>query len=299
MKPSAAFANPYFVLVMASLFWGGNAIAGKLASLDWQPFTITFTRWVLVAVLVLPFASEHIRKDWGTIKSNWKILALLSAFSMALFNLLMYLALHFTSAINVSIEQASMPAMIMLANFLFLSQRITLLQLVGLVSSIVGVLVICTGGEVTSLLDQGVNRGDAYMLLACAFYAAYTFGLRWKPDLHWLSFIWVLAIGASAMSLPWAAWEWRNTTFTMPGVTGWLVLVYIIIFPTIVSQIFYARGVQLIGGNRAGLFINLVPIFGSLLAILILRETFHYFHGVGLVMVVGGIMLAERYANRQ
>jgi len=298
MRPAGAFDNPYFVLVMATLFWGGNAIAGKLAAEDWQPFTVTFTRWLVVAIILIPFAKQHIRNDWQVIKKNWLILCLLSAFSMALFNLLMYLALHFTSAINVSIEQASMPAMIMLANFLILSQRIRLLQMIGLLSSIVGVLIICTGGEVASLLEQGVNRGDAYMLLACAFYAAYTFGLRWKPDLHWLSFIWVLAIGATAMSLPWAAWEWQTTEISMPGPIGWVVLLYIIIFPTIVSQIFYARGVQLIGGNRAGLFINLVPIFGSLLAILILREKFHYYHGIGLILVVGGIMLAERFASR-
>ncbi len=297
MRPASAFNNPYFVLVMATLFWGGNAIAGKLASQDWQPFTVTLTRWLIVAIILIPFAKDHIRKDWPVIRKNWLVLCLLSAFSMALFNLLMYLALHFTSAINVSIEQASMPAMIMLANFLILSQRISFLQMIGLLASIIGVLIICTGGDISSLFRHGVNRGDAYMLLACAFYAAYTFGLRWRPDLHWLSFIWVLAIGASAMSLPWAAWEWQTTGISMPGVTGWLVLVYIVVFPTIVSQIFYARGVQLIGGNRAGLFINLVPIFGSLLAILILREKFHFFHGIGLILVVGGIMLAERFAS--
>ena len=297
MRPASAFNNPYFVLVMATLFWGGNAIAGKLASQDWQPFTVTFTRWLIVAIVLIPFAKDHIRKDWPVIRKNWVVLCLLSAFSMALFNLLMYLALHFTSAINVSIEQASMPAMIMLANFLILSQRISFLQMIGLLASIIGVLIICTGGDISSLFRHGVNRGDAYMLLACAFYAAYTFGLRWRPDLHWLSFIWVLAVGASAMSLPWAAWEWQTTGISMPGMTGWLVLVYIVVFPTIVSQIFYARGVQLIGGNRAGLFINLVPIFGSLLAILILREKFHFFHGIGLILVVGGIMLAERFAS--
>ena len=297
MRRASAFNNPYFVLVMATLFWGGNAIAGKLASQDWQPFTVTLTRWLIVAIILIPFAKDHIRKDWPVIRKNWLVLCLLSAFSMALFNLLMYLALHFTSAINVSIEQASMPAMIMLANFLILSQRISFLQMIGLLASIIGVLIICTGGDISSLFRHGVNRGDAYMLLACAFYAAYTFGLRWRPDLHWLSFIWVLAIGASAMSLPWAAWEWQTTGISMPGVTGWLVLVYIVVFPTIVSQIFYARGVQLIGGNRAGLFINLVPIFGSLLAILILREKFHFFHGIGLILVVGGIMLAERFAS--
>ena len=184
MRPASAFNNPYFVLVMATLFWGGNAIAGKLESQDWQPFTVTLTRWLIVAIILIPFAKDHIRKDWPVIRKNWLVLCLLSAFSMALFNLLMYLALHFTSAINVSIEQASMPAMIMLANFLILSQRISFLQMIGLLASIIGVLIICTGGDISSLFRHGVNRGDAYMLLACAFYAAYTFGLRWRPDLH-------------------------------------------------------------------------------------------------------------------
>ena len=292
----SVFNNAYVLLTLATLLWGGNSVAGKLASFDWQPFTITSARWLLTAFLLLPFAWPHLKRDWQILTTNWKTLAALGAFGMALFNLLMYLALNHTSAINVSIEQASMPVMIMLANFVLFSQRTSALQITGLICSIVGVLVTTTGGKPWLFFTEGLNFGDAVMLLACVFYAGYTIGLRWRPKVHWLTFIWMISVSAFAMTVPFFVWEIQQQPFTLPPAKGWLVVGYVIIFPTIVSQIFYARGVELIGGNRAGQFINLVPIFGSLLAILILNEKFHWYHAAGLIMVVGGIWLAEKYA---
>ncbi len=298
MKPSSAFNNAYFVLVLAPLLWGGNAVAGKLASLDWQPFTITCIRWFLTTLVLIPFAARPIYRDRAIVREKWLTLFLLGGVGMSMFNLLMYTALHHTSAINVSIEQASMPAMIMLANFFIMSQRVTWLQIVGLALSILGVLITTTKGAPMLFFEQGLNRGDAIMLLACVFYAAYTFGLRWRPDIHWLSFMLAVAVSATIMTSPFALWEWSNNPVALPGARGWTVMLYIIIFPTIVSQIAYARGVELIGSNRAGLFINLVPIFGSLLAVIILREHFKSYHALGLVLVVGGIMLAEKFASK-
>ena len=292
----SVFNNAYVLLTLATLLWGGNSVAGKLASFDWQPFTITSARWLLTAFLLLPFAWPHLKRDWQILTTDWKTLAALGAFGMALFNLLMYLALNHTSAINVSIEQASMPVMIMLANFVLFSQRTSALQITGLICSIVGVLVTTTGGKPWLFFTEGLNFGDAVMLLACVFYAGYTIGLRWRPKVHWLTFIWMISVSAFAMTIPFFVWEIQQQPFTVPPAKGWLVVGYVIIFPTIVSQIFYARGVELIGGNRAGQFINLVPIFGSLLAILILNEKFHWYHAAGLIMVVGGIWLAEKYA---
>ena len=292
----AVFNNAYILLTMATLLWGGNSVAGKLASYDWQPFTITSVRWLLTSIVLLPFVWPHLKHDWPTLKARWPVLVALGAFGMALFNLLMYLALNHTTAINVSIEQASMPVMIMLANFFLFSQRTSTLQIIGLVCSITGVLVTTTGGKPWLFFTEGLNFGDAIMMLACVFYAAYTIGLRWRPNIHWLSFIWMISISAFAMTIPFLLWELHKQPLSIPGPKAWLVVVYIIAFPTIVSQIFYARGVELIGGNRAGQFINLVPIFGSFLAIIILKESFHWFHAVGLIMVVGGIWLAEKFA---
>lgn len=298
MKPSNAFNNAYFVLVLAPLLWGGNAVAGKLASLDWQPYTITCIRWLLTVIVLVPFAARPIYRDWQVVREKWLTLFLLGGVGMSMFNLLMYTALHHTTAINVSIEQASMPAMIMLANFFIMSQRVTSLQIVGLALSIFGVLYTTTKGAPSLFFEQGLNRGDAIMLLACAFYAAYTFGLRWRPKIHWLSFMLAVAISASVVTFPFALWEWTNNPVPLPGPRGWTVMLYIIIFPTILSQIAYARGVELIGSNRAGLFINLVPIFGSILAVIILGEHFESYHALGLILVVGGIMLAERFSSK-
>lgn len=296
MKAGAAFHSAYGLLVLATLMWGGNAVAGKLAVLDWQPWTITGLRWLLTTLLLLPFALQPLRNDRAVLRKTWPRLFLLGAFGMGLFNLLMYLAANHTTAINISILQASMPVMIMLANFFILSQRVTGLQIVGLLVSTLGVLITTTKGDPLAFFSKGLNYGDAIMLVACVFYAAYTFGLRWKPAVHWLSFMWLISLGAFCMTIPFALWELQQATFTVPGLRGWLVMAYVIIFPTIVAQISYARGVELLGSNRAGLFINLVPIFGSILAVLVLRENFKLYHAAGLVMVIGGIMLAERFS---
>lgn len=305
MKPAHAFNNAHFVLVLAPLFWGGNSVAGKLASLDWQPFTITALRWFLTAIVIFPFALKYLRRDFTVLRESWVILFALGGIGMSMFSLLMYLALHYTSAINVAIEQAAIPALIMLANFIVLSQRVTILQIVGLACCVVGVLITTTLGNPLSFFSDGLNHGDAIMLLACMFYAGYTFGLRWRPKIHWLSFMWVISVSAFLVTIPFTLWEWQQTgtalvsnNLLQPGIRGWAVIAYIIIFPTIVGQICYARGVELIGGNRAGLFINLVPIFGAILAVLVLGESFKTYHAIGLLMVIGGIAFAERFSEK-
>ena len=286
------------MLVIAPLLWGGNAVAGRLAAAYWEPFTLTSIRWGVASIILLPFAWRPLIEDWPVLKRSWPVLFVLGAFGMSLFNLFMYLALKHTTAINASIEQASMPIFIMLLNFIFLSQRVRVLQLVGVSVTLVGVLLTATAGEPLKFFTNGLNRGDAIMLLASVFYALYTFGLRWRPKVHWMSFMWVISISAFIMTIPFASWELSRSSFELPSYPGWLILIYVVIFPTVISQLAYARGVELIGSNRAGLFINLVPIFGSLLAVLIVGERFQWFHAAGLVLVLGGIALAERNAGR-
>ncbi|NND89640.1 MAG: DMT family transporter [Granulosicoccus sp.] len=291
--------NAYLLLIIAPLMWGGNSVAGRLATEDWQPFTVTSLRWLLTCVFLLPFAIGPLRRDWPLLRQNLWLMFSLGAGGMAMFNLLMYWSLNYTTAINVSIEQASMPVFIMLANFIILSQRVRWMQIVGLLLTLFGVLVTATAGEPARFFTEGLNRGDAIMLFGCLFYAAYTFGLRWRPAIHWMSFMWMIALSAFIMTIPFASWELSQGEFTMPGIKGWLVLLYVLIFPTVISQLAYARGVELLGSNRAGLFVNLVPIFGSLLAVLILGERFHWYHLAGLLLVLAGIALAERAAGRQ
>lgn len=282
--------------MLATLGWGGNAVAGKLATDGWEPFTLTCLRWFLVTLVLLPFAWKPMWSDRAIIARRWWYFLIVCGFPMGLFNLLMFLALNYTTAINVSIEQASMPLFIILANYAVMSQRVSSLQMVGVFVSILGVLVTSTHGKPLMLVENGLNKGDAIMLLACFFYATYTFALRWKPKVHWMSFIWMIAAGACLISVPFAFYESSTVDVSVLGKGEWFILIYVVIIPSIVCQLCFARGVELLGGNRAGLFINLVPLFGSLLAVLIIGEQFQWFHAVGLIMVVGGIMLAERFA---
>jgi len=291
-------SNAWILLTLAPLLWGGNAVAGKIAAAEWLPFTFTSLRWGCATLVLLPLAWRPLQHDWPLVRQNLVLLFLLGGVGMCLFNLSMYLALNYTSAINVSIEQAAIPVLIMAANFLFLSQQVKAWQAFGLTVSIVGVFVTVTQGDPLSFFASGLNRGDALMLLASVFYAAYSFGLRWRPTIHWLSFMLVISVSAFIVTLPFAGWELTQQSQAMPGMQGFLVLLYVAIFPTIFSQIAWARGVELIGANRAGLFINLVPIFGSMLAVLIIGEQFRWYHALGLIMVIGGIVVAERAARR-
>ena len=252
----------------------------------------------MVALVLLPFAWRPLQQERQII-SEHRWLLLLLGMLLGGFNLCMYLALNYTSAINVSIEQASMPVLIMLFNFLLLQQRVRAIQIAGLLLTIIGIIVTATEGEPWLLLSSSVNRGDIWMMIGCVFYAAYSFALKWRPTMDWVAFMWMLSVGAFVISLPLAVYELVQLPLLPLTVNGLAILGYVVIFPSILGQIFYARGVELIGANRAGVFINLVPIFGALLAVLVLGEMFRWFHMAGILLVLGGILLAERVAPRQ
>jgi len=289
-------ANANVLLVTAALMWSGNAIAGKMAVGEWESFTLTMFRWLFTLLFLLPFVWRHLQRDWPVLRQNMLLLLAMGACGMGAFHLCLYTALHYTSAINASIEQSLMPVLIILANFLIFKQRVRTWQLVGVALSICGAVVTATHGQPWDFFRGAMNRGDAIMLLGALFYAGYTISLRWRPSVNWLSFLFVVGCGAMLVCLPLSLWEINAKGFTPPSTKGWLVLLYTIIFATMVSQLAFARGVVMIGANRAGLFINLVPVFSSVLAVLLIGETFQLYHAIGMVLVVGGILLAERSA---
>jgi drug/metabolite transporter (DMT)-like permease len=236
--------------------------------------------------------------DWPETRRHLPFLFVLGSVGFTLFNAALYSALTMTSAINVSIEQAAIPMVIFLVNFLLFSQRATWLQLLGLVLSIIGVALTASHGDLTRLAELDVNLGDALMVAAVIVYAGYTVALRFKPAIHWKSLMIVLAASALVSSLPFVAWEMRaGLHLSRHARLG--VVAYTALFPSVLSQIFYIRGVEMIGANRAGLFINAVPIFGTLLSILILGEAFHLYHATAMAMVLGGIWMAEASARRR
>ena len=294
-RPDSAawFANAYLLLVLTSLFWAGNAIAGKLAAGVLTPVTLTFVRWLCACALIGWIARHHVRRDLSVIRRHWRLLFALGSLGFCAFNLLIYLALHYTTAINITIEQSCLPVLIIALNYLAFRQKITSLQVIGIVISIAGVAVTATHGDPFAVLASGVNRGDALMMGAIALYGGYTVALRYRPAMHWLSMLFALAVSALIFATPFYLWEGVTGGFVMPGPHGWAIIAYTAVFPSTLAQLFFLRGVELIGPNRAAVLINLVPIFGAGLAVVLLGEAFRLYHLAGLVLVLGGIALAE------
>ena len=292
-------ANPYALLTLTTLLWAGNAIAGKLAAGVISPVALTFARWLIACVAFYFFARPHLNKDWPTVRRHLPLLFALGALGFSAFNFGLYGALHYTTAINVTIEQSAMPVLIIFANYLFFSMRITALQGVGVLLTIIGVLVTATRGSPLAVFEAGVNRGDAIMMLAVFLYGSYTVALRFRPDIHWTTLMFALTCSATVFAVPFYAVEILRDGFRMPGPEAWAIIAYTAIFPSMVSQMFFIRGVAMLGANRASLFINLVPIFGAILAVLILGEAFRLYHLAGLALVLGGIAMAERFAEHR
>ncbi len=288
----------YIYLVLTTLFWGANAIAGKLAVGEISPMLLTSVRWLLAVTLLMSFAWPQIRRDMPMIRKHWPVMAALGATGFACFNIALYSALEFTSAINVVILQAGMPLVIFIANFLIFRIPVTAGQVIGFFLTVAGVMTVASGGDIRQLLTLTLNRGDAIMLLAVLIYGGYTVALRYRPVLHWQSMMAVMATSAFLFSLPFTGWEIAVGRVIWPGPEGLAIAAYTAIFPSLISQVLFIQANGLIGSNRAGLFVNLVPIFGTILSVVVLRETLHIYHILALVLVMSGIALAERVKRK-
>jgi drug/metabolite transporter (DMT)-like permease len=288
----------YVFLLLTTLFWGGNSVAGKLAVGHVSPMILVTLRWVLALAVLGVIGWRQFVVDWPRIRRHLPLLCALAACGLTFFNVLFYTALIYTTAINVSIEQAGMPVLIILINFLLFRMRATWLQLVGILVTMVGVAITACHGDPRQLLALRVNVGDGMMLIAVLLYSSYTVFLRFKPDIHWKSLMLTLAFFSFVTALPFALWEIGKGAAIYPDLAGWAICFYVALFPSAIAQILYIRGNELIGGNRAGLFINLVPIFGTLLSVVLIGESFQSYHAIALALVLGGIWLAEHSGRK-
>lgn len=296
-KPSI-YTNPFLLLSLTALLWSGNAIAGKLGAGHVSPFLLTWLRWVIASSILILLSLNHLKRDRTIILQHWKFLFLLGAFGFSIFNSLMYLALNHTTAINVAIEQASMPLIVFVLNYILFKTRVTKYQVIGFLITLIGVAITVTRGNVFDIMNQSPNVGDLLMLAAVVFYGIYSVLLRSKPNIHPLSFLSVLGIAALITTTPLMLYESYIGNTIWPDARGWSVVLYASIFPSVLAQLFWILGLDKIGSNRGGLFINLVPIFGSILAVFILGEKFQTYHAMGLIFVLGGITLAQRQARK-
>ncbi|MGO4573213.1 DMT family transporter [Microvirga sp. 2TAF3] len=290
------FGQAYLLLVLTTLFWGGNAIAGRLAVGEISPMVLTCLRWVIVVSVLLPTIGPKLAAEWPVIRKSWLFITLMGSFGFTAFNALFYAAAHHTSAVNLTIFQGAIPVLVLIGIALFFRTRIRPLQVLGMIVTVVGVVIVSVKADLAILRTLALNIGDVWMLIACLFYAGYTLGLRHRPALPGLVFFTAMAVVAFLTSLPLVAIEIAQGTAQWPTLNGWAVLLYVAFLPSLLAQVFFIRGVELIGPARAGLFVNLVPVFGALLAVILLGEPFAFYHALGLALVLSGIWLSERRA---
>jgi drug/metabolite transporter (DMT)-like permease len=231
------------------------------------------------------------------LRARWLYLAIMGASGFTAFNALFYVAAHHTSALNLSIIQGAIPALVLLGARLFLGVRFTGLQAVGACITMIGVAVIAAQGDPARLAALAFNSGDVMMVVGVVLFAGYTIGLRQRPHVAQTSMLAAMALAAFVTSVPLMIWEIISGGFVWPTARGLLVLAFAALGPAFIAQLTFMRGVELIGPGRAGVFVNLVPVFGAIMAVVILGEPFASYHVLALLLVVGGIAIAQRSSS--
>jgi drug/metabolite transporter (DMT)-like permease len=274
--------------------FAGHSVVGRLAVGEISPMTLTCARWGLALIPLTLATRANFQRDWAVLRPRWVFVIAMGALGFTAFNALFYTAAHRTSALNLSILQGAIPAFVLIGARLVFGVRINSWQVFGTFITMIGVAAIAAQGDIARLLALAFNDGDMLILLACIFYAGYTVGLRDRPQISGLGFFAAMAAVAFVTSIPLLVIEIAAGGFITPTLKGLGVLLYAALLPSLIAQIFYMRGVELIGPGRAGVFVNLVPVFGALLAVLLLGEAFALYHVIALALVVLGIAIAQR-----
>lgn len=274
--------------------WGANTLFSRLAVGEVSPMLVTFLRWGIACLLVWGVTGPDVIRAWPKLKPQLLRIILMGIFGFTGFNALFYAAAHHTTAVNISIIQGSQPILVLIGSAILFGIAIHWQQTVGIILTMIGIAIIALKGELSTLLTLSFNIGDVWMLIASIFYGGYVLALRGRPDVPGLVFFTVLTTIAAISSAPLVAYEIATGTVIWPTLQGWIVTLAIAVFPSFIAQIFFIRGVELIGPARAGLFINLIPVFGTAFAIIFLREPFTLIHATGLILVLAGIWFAER-----
>jgi drug/metabolite transporter (DMT)-like permease len=290
-----AAKGAYLLLSTAAAIWAGNALAGRLAVGEISPMALTCLRWIIAFAGLALLARADLARDAATLKRHWLYVLLVGSGGYTVFTAFFYAAAYHTTAVNMAILQGAIPVLVLIGALVAFRTRIGGLQGLGAAITLAGVVLVASKGDAGVLTSLAFNIGDVWMLAACLAYALYTLALRERPPVSTLSMIAAFAGAAFLTSLPLLAYEVATGTVQWPTGRGLVIVGFVGLFPSLVAQLSYLRGVELIGPGRAGIFVNLVPVLGALGAVALLGEPFGAYHAVALALVLGGIWLAERY----
>ena len=286
--------QPYLLLSITALCWAGNAVVGRLAAGHIPPVTLSFLRWSFAFLIILPFAWKHLQRDWAAIRARLGTMIVLSVTGIGGFNTLQYWALEHTQALNTLLLQSAGPLVVAIWSLILLGVRLTLTQALGVVVSLIGVLVILLHGDLAALATIAFNKGDIIFTVALVIFGLYSVLSLKRPEIHGLSFVgFTFGCGAACL-IPLLIWELFSRPVMQLDTTNLLTLFYVAVFPSTVAYLCFNRGVQLIGANRAAPFFHVVPVFGSIMAIVFLGEHPQPFHIIGFALVLMGVFVASR-----
>ncbi|MDC3119852.1 DMT family transporter [Candidatus Pelagibacter sp.] len=286
----------YFMVVFATLFWAGNFNIGKFASIEnISPFTLAFLRWLLVWIILMPFTYKEIYSLKKTIFKNFKFLLILGLSSVFLYSALTYKALNYTQVINASLFNTAAPAAIILVCLLLKIEKTNIFQLSGLLISTLGILAIITKLDLNIFLSLDFNRGDLFMIIAIISWGVYSAFLKKRNfEISLLGLVQIICTFGLFLLTPAFLIELNQGNSININFNLFYILIYVAIFPSIGSYYCWAGAVSIIGANRAGIFLSLIPLFSSIFAIILYDEKFLFFHLIGTILIILGLILSNK-----
>jgi drug/metabolite transporter (DMT)-like permease len=296
-------ASRGFALLLLSasmLFWAGNWVLGRALRDAFEPFTLNFLRWALATLILAPFALPALRAQAGVLRRHAGILVLLALTGVSLFHAMVYLGLRTTTTVNAILLNSSLPLFILACSWVLERERSTLPQVGGMLLSLFGILVILSRGEPGALAQLDARTGDAWILLAMPVWGVYSVLLKRRPpQLGGVGFLFLISLAGTLLLVPAAALEAAAAPPRWPAPGELLGVLYIAVFASVLAFICWNRGVAMVGANVAGFTLHLLPLFGTVLAIVFLGETFQAFHALGFATILAGVIVATRAAPAQ
>ena len=284
----------YILLPICALSFAGNHVVGRAVAGHLPPVTLATGRWALACLVLVPWAWPHLKRDWPVIRVHWRMLLFLTLLAGGLFSTMQYVGLVYTTALNTALLNSTVPVFIAAACFVLFREKLTVRQAAGIAASLAGVVAIIAKGDWRVLTAFAFNGGDLIILANMALWSIYSAYLRFRPAMHWLSFGALLAIAGLVSNLPFLAVE---QMLGLPVEISWATagaVLYAGIVTSIVAFATWNYGVAAIGAARSGVFLHLIPLFGSAFAIGLLGEPLGWHHAAGLGLILTGVWLAGR-----
>jgi drug/metabolite transporter (DMT)-like permease len=282
----------YVLLIFAVLFWSGNFIVGRGIHNEIPPITLAFWRWAVALLIILPFSLRHIVHQFDIIRRNLKILTILAILSVTNFSIFIYMALKLSTATNTVLINSMIPIFIVMVSWLGFKEQITLRQSIGIAISLAGLMFIIANGNLSTLISVRFSKGDLWTICAGFSWALYSVLLRKCPiELNSLGFLATLIIIGTLFISPFYIWEMSTGKTMNISQASIGSIVYVALFASILAYIFWNKAIQIIGANKTGIFIHLMPVFSIILAIIFLDEKLRGYHIKGTILIFSGILL--------